>query len=66
MLISENFNANILAIAVLNFNMKTDSETLECELFNQHKTKSLYNIANYFEFLHRQILCYSANSRYSD
>ena len=50
MLISQNSNANILAIAVLNFNMKTDSETLECLLFNQHKTKSLYNIATISNF----------------
>ena len=43
MLISQNSNANILEIAVLNFSMETDSETLECLPFNQHKTKSLYN-----------------------
>ena len=59
MLISQNSNANILAINVLNFNMKTDSETLECLLFNQHKTKSLYNKANYV-YANKQI------SRYSD
>ena len=57
MLISQNSNANILEIAVLNFNMKTDSETLECLPFNRPKTKSLYRIVNYFEFLHVRILC---------
>ena len=57
MLFSQNSNANTLAIALLNFNMKTDSKTLECLLFYQHTTKSLYNIANYFEFLHVQSLC---------
>ena len=66
MLISQNSNANILTIAALNFSIKTDSETLECILFNQHKTKSLYNIANYFEFLHVQILCNERILRYSD
>ena len=35
--------------------MKTDSETLECLLFNQHKSVSLYNIVNYFEILHMQM-----------
>ena len=35
--------------------MKTITETFECLLFNQHITKSLYNIANYFEFLHVQM-----------
>ena len=53
MLISQNSNVNILAIAVQNFNMKTDFETLKCLLFKQHKTKSLYNIANFFIFFAR-------------
>ena len=35
--------------------MKTVFETFEYLLFNQHITKSLYNIANYFEFLHMQM-----------
>ena len=56
MLINQNSNATILSTAVLNFNMKTVFETLERLLFNQH-TKCLYNIANYLDFLHVQILC---------
>ena len=46
---------------VLNFNMKTVFETVEWLLSDQHITKNLYNIANYFEFLHVQILCKWAN-----
>ena len=57
MQLNQNSNANILAITVPNFNMKTDSETFEYLFLNQDKIKSLYNIANYFELLHVQCLC---------
>ena len=61
MQISYDSNLNILATAVLNFNMKTVSETFECLLLNQHITMSYYNTANCFELLHMQILCKWAN-----
>ena len=53
MQISLNSNSYIFATIVLNFNMKTVSETFESLLFDQNIT--------YFEFLHMQILCKLAN-----
>ena len=61
MQISLDSNLNILATTVMNFDIKTGSETFEYLLFNQHINKSLNNIANYFEFLHVQILWKSVN-----